>query len=99
MSGQHARAPPAGERALDRGRMLKDGCDIAVTVDEVHTTMPDGAARRGPARHLIEGGPMGASLKFGIPNVSFETGDHICGFYRGRAERDEILFPYLRAGL
>ena len=74
--------------------MLKDGCDIAVTVDEVHTTMPDGAAR-----HLIEGGLWGASLKFGIPNVSFETGDHICGFYRGRAERDEILFPYLRAGL
>jgi hypothetical protein len=42
---------------------------------------------------------MDASMKFGLPNVSFEAGDHICGFFRGPKERDEILFPYLRAGL
>jgi hypothetical protein len=42
---------------------------------------------------------MVASMKFGLPNVSFEAADHICGFFRGPTERDEILFPYLRAGL
>jgi hypothetical protein len=27
------------------------------------------------------------------------SGDHLCGLYRGEAERDEIMLPYLRAGL
>jgi hypothetical protein len=27
------------------------------------------------------------------------VGDHVCGFYWGRQGRDEILLPYLRAGL
>jgi hypothetical protein len=35
----------------------------------------------------------------GIPGASVESGDHLCAFYRGLAERDEILLPYLRAGL
>lgn len=27
------------------------------------------------------------------------VGDHICAFYRGQTERDQVLIPYLRAGL
>jgi hypothetical protein len=42
---------------------------------------------------------MDESMKFGLPDVSIEVGDHICGFYRGPAERDEILLPYLQSGL
>jgi hypothetical protein len=42
---------------------------------------------------------MSAALKFGLPDVACEVGDHICGFYRGQSERDSILFPYIHAGL
>ncbi|HEY3259767.1 MAG TPA: MEDS domain-containing protein [Pseudonocardiaceae bacterium] len=35
----------------------------------------------------------------GIPGVHVAPGDHICAFYPGLAERDEILIPYLREGL
>jgi hypothetical protein len=37
--------------------------------------------------------------QLGIPGLTFEAGDHICAFYLGLAERDEVLMPYLRAGL
>jgi MEDS: MEthanogen/methylotroph, DcmR Sensory domain len=39
------------------------------------------------------------SLELGIPGVRLSPGDHVCAFYRGLKERDEILIPYLRAGL
>jgi hypothetical protein len=39
------------------------------------------------------------SLELGIPGVRLTSGDHVCAFYRGLKERDEILIPYLRAGL
>ncbi len=35
----------------------------------------------------------------GIPGVTITPGDHICAFYRGSAERDEVLVPYLREAL
>lgn len=35
----------------------------------------------------------------GIPGVTMAPGDHICAFYRGKAQRDEILVPFLREGL
>jgi hypothetical protein len=35
----------------------------------------------------------------GLPGVSFTPGLHICAFYRGPAQRDELLLPYLREGL
>jgi hypothetical protein len=38
-------------------------------------------------------------IDFGIPGVEVNPGDHICGFFFGVAERDEILLPYLRRGL
>lgn len=42
---------------------------------------------------------MATNMDFGLPAVALEIGDHICGFFRGPAERDEILLPYLTAGL
>lgn len=42
---------------------------------------------------------MTSTLELGIPGLRVAAGDHICAFYRGRAERDEILIPYLQAGL
>ena len=42
---------------------------------------------------------MTTSMSMGLPGVSLAPGDHICAFYRGSAERDEILVPYLREGL
>jgi hypothetical protein len=38
-------------------------------------------------------------FELGIPGVVLAPGDHICGFYIGLRERDEVLLPYLRAGL
>jgi hypothetical protein len=38
-------------------------------------------------------------VPFGIPGLSLVSGDHVCAFYRGCGERDEILLPYLAEGL
>src|SRR6476620_927291 len=35
----------------------------------------------------------------GLPGVSFTPGLHICAFFRGPSQRDELLLPYLREGL
>lgn len=42
---------------------------------------------------------MTSSVGMGIPGVSMDVGDHICAFYRGQEERDEVLVPYLRSGI
>ena len=42
---------------------------------------------------------MTTSVAFGIPGLRVDEGDHICAFYRGAAERDALLLPYLREGL
>ena len=39
------------------------------------------------------------SIALGVPGVQLAPGDHVCAFYPGLAERDEILIPYLREGL
>jgi hypothetical protein len=33
------------------------------------------------------------------PASRLDRGDHVCAFYRGRAERDELLVPFLADGL
>ena len=38
-------------------------------------------------------------LDFGVPGVLLEPGDHICALYVNQAERDQIMLPFLRAGL
>ena len=45
------------------------------------------------------GPPMVDHLDFGSAGLRLDVGDHICALYFGTAERDEILLPYLRAGL
>ncbi|MGH3903580.1 MAG: MEDS domain-containing protein [Pseudonocardiaceae bacterium] len=42
---------------------------------------------------------MTASMTIGLPGVTLSPGDHICAFYRGSAQRNEVLVPYLREGL
>ncbi|HWD71626.1 MAG TPA: MEDS domain-containing protein [Actinomycetota bacterium] len=39
------------------------------------------------------------NLEFGVPGVALEPGDHICALYVSQAERDQIMLPFLRAGL
>jgi hypothetical protein len=34
-----------------------------------------------------------------MAELALEPGDHVCGFYWGVEGRDELLLPYLRAGL
>jgi hypothetical protein len=40
-----------------------------------------------------------ATIEMGLPGITIKSGDHICAFYRGSAQRDELLVPYLREGL
>jgi hypothetical protein len=39
------------------------------------------------------------TVELGIPGVSVDPGSHICAFYSGDSERDEILIPFLREAL
>lgn len=39
------------------------------------------------------------TIPLGPPGVSARSGDHICALYRGHEGRDEILLPFLRAGI
>jgi hypothetical protein len=39
------------------------------------------------------------SVKAGVGELDLSPGEHVCVFYRGAGGRDEILYPYLRAGL
>jgi hypothetical protein len=43
--------------------------------------------------------PESEVFSFGIPGVDVRPGDHICCFYRGEQERDNVLLPFLRAGI
>jgi hypothetical protein len=38
-------------------------------------------------------------MEFGVSGVPLEPGDHICALYVSQAERDQIMLPFLRAGL
>jgi hypothetical protein len=39
------------------------------------------------------------TVSLGVSDLRLAPHDHICAFYRGIEERDEILIPYLREGL
>src|SRR6266508_2869765 len=41
---------------------------------------------------------MSTTVDLGVSGLEVRTGDHICALYRG-AERDDILVPFLEAGL
>jgi hypothetical protein len=38
-------------------------------------------------------------IAMGRPGMAMAPGDHICAFYRGPEQRDEVLLPYLREGI
>jgi hypothetical protein len=38
-------------------------------------------------------------LSLDRPGIDIEPGDHICAFFRGRDQRDDVLLPFLRDGL
>ncbi|MET0460501.1 MAG: MEDS domain-containing protein [Ilumatobacteraceae bacterium] len=38
-------------------------------------------------------------VDLGIEGLEAETGEHLCGLYAGERERDELILPFLRAGL
>jgi hypothetical protein len=38
-------------------------------------------------------------VEIGLPGVRLEPGDHVCAFYFGTDERDNVLIPFLQAGL
>jgi len=38
-------------------------------------------------------------VALGIGELEAEPGDHICGVFSGEAERDQVLIPFLQAGL
>lgn len=44
-------------------------------------------------------GPVSDRVDFGVHSIEVEVGDHLCGLYAGTPQRDEILIPYLAAGL
>jgi hypothetical protein len=46
-----------------------------------------------------DGAVTDASITMGQPGVTIRPGDHICAFYRGVTQRDDVLVPYLREGI
>ncbi len=38
-------------------------------------------------------------VALGVGGLEAEPGDHICGVFTGEQERDEVLIPFLQAGL
>jgi len=42
---------------------------------------------------------MNEAATFGPSDLGIKSGDHVCALYWGVASRDEIILPFLRAGL
>lgn len=42
---------------------------------------------------------MTEPIVLGAGGLELHAGDHLCVFYRGEKQRDEVLLPYLRSGL
>ena len=42
---------------------------------------------------------MDTCIDLGIKGLQLQPGEHVCGLYAGAQQRDEILLPFLRAGL
>jgi len=40
-----------------------------------------------------------SDVRFGLPGMDFQPGDHVCAMYMGTRQRDEFLLPFLRSGL
>ncbi|MCW2587608.1 MAG: protein kinase family protein [Mycobacterium sp.] len=42
---------------------------------------------------------MSDALDLGVTGIDAALGDHICGLYSNQLQRDQILLPFLEAGL
>jgi hypothetical protein len=42
---------------------------------------------------------MSSGIALGVNGLEAEVGDHICGLYAGQAQRDQVVIPFLEAGL
>ena len=42
---------------------------------------------------------MSDALDLGVTGIEAALGDHICGLYSNQLQRDQILLPFLEAGL
>lgn len=42
---------------------------------------------------------MASSIALGVSGLEAAVGDHICGLYAGQAQRDQVVIPFLEAGL
>ncbi|MGA8330099.1 MAG: MEDS domain-containing protein [Mycobacterium sp.] len=42
---------------------------------------------------------MSSGVALGVSGLEAEVGDHICGLYAGQTQRDELVIPFLEAGL
>ena len=42
---------------------------------------------------------MPSRVVLGIGGLEAEPGDHICGVFSSEAQRDQVLIPFLQAGL
>ena len=42
---------------------------------------------------------MSSGIALGVNGLRAEVGDHICGLYAGQPERDQVVIPFLEAGL
>ena len=60
------------------------------------TSAPGGSCRPGPTPGEAR---MTAEVAREVLGLQLRVGDHICGFYRKPAERDDILIPFLVEGL
>ena len=42
---------------------------------------------------------MSSGISLGVSGLEAEVGDHICGLYAGQPQRDQVMIPFLEAGL
>ena len=42
---------------------------------------------------------MSDTLDWGVTGIDAALGDHICGLYSNQVQRDQIMLPFLEAGL
>jgi hypothetical protein len=40
-----------------------------------------------------------SGIALGVNGLEAEVGDHICGLYAGQSQRDQVVIPFLQAGL
>ena len=89
------RTPHAARDELDRAARDSNTSRAVVADRLIRSLHPPPT----PAGADTAAGAQTAAVDFGVPGVDVEPGDHICARYRGAAERDALLLPFLRAGL